>query len=67
MTAVGSAPLAVSRSPSGARARAVVSETWAKDAPEILSSGRHSGRVRGKLARATLAVGANEFALIGLR
>lgn len=65
MTAVGPAALAVSRSPPGARARG--ERETGRIAPRILSCGRHSGRVRRKLARTTFAVDANEVALIRVR
>lgn len=66
MKAVGSEALALSRSPPSARARAVVSGRWAKYAPRIRSSDKHSGTVRGRPAPTALAVSANEFALIRL-
>lgn len=61
MTAVGPAALAVSRSPPGARTRAVVSERWAEGCPrdpffrQALGQGQTkagSNRTRGRRKRA---------------
>lgn len=48
MKAVGPEALGLSRSPPGARARAVVSGRWAKYAPRIRSSDKHSGQGQRK-------------------